>query len=105
MQTVTEKNTAYLTVNFYNKSGALDVPNTITYRIDDVASGSAVRADTAIGAVASSVEIRLTATDNTILNTNNRSERRRVTVTATYGVADQVTDEFYYEIVSLVKVT
>ena len=103
MQTVTEKSTAYLTVSFYDKAGALNVPNTITYRIDDVASGLQVRADTSIGTVASSVEITLTATDNAILNANNRSERRRVTVTASYGVADQVADEFYYEIVSLVK--
>lgn len=104
MQTVTEKSTAYLTISFYDKSGALNVPNTITYRIDDVASGLQVRADTAIGAVASSVEINLTAADNAILNTTNRNEQRRVTVVATYGVSDQVTDEYLYEVVSLLKV-
>lgn len=105
MQTVTEKSTAYLTVNFYDKAGALNVPNTITYRIDDVFGGLQVRGDTAIGAPASSIEITLTAADNTILNTAGQNERRRVTVTAVYGLGDQVADEYIYEVANLLKVT
>lgn len=105
MQTVTEKSTAYLTVSFYDKSGALAIPNSATYRIDDVQSGSQVRTDTAISPIASSVEIKLTTTDNAILNSAGRNEQRRVTVVAIYGVDDQVTDEHVYEVASLIKVT
>ena len=104
MATVTEKSTAYLTIAFYNKAGALDEPVSISYRIDDVESGQAVRASTSV-APANTVEITLTSTDNTILNQVGGDEERRVTVTATYGANDQITDEYIYLIQNLSKVT
>lgn len=65
-------------------------------------SGEQLRGDTPL-TPASSVEIRLTPADNAILNGGN--EQRRVTVVATYGVDDQVTDEYVYMVVNLRKVT
>jgi hypothetical protein len=99
---VTKKTTAYLTVSFYDKAGALQIPATATYRIDDVGSGDQVR-DTTNLTPATEIEIILRPSDNVILRGGN--EKRRVTVTATYGVDDQVVDEYVYGVVDLRKVT
>lgn len=104
METVTERSTAYLTVSFYDKAGALAAPASLTYRIDDVESNVQVRGDTTL-TPANSVEITLTPTDNAILNLVGGNEQRRVTVTAVYGASDQLTDEYIYWVQNLRKVT
>jgi len=104
MQTVTERSTAYLTASFYDKTGVLQAPASLAYRIDDVMSGQQVRGDTTI-TPAAQAEITLTAADNAILNTVGSDEKRRVTVTASYGVSDQVTDEYIYLVRNLTKVS
>lgn len=100
---ITEQSTGYLTVSFYDKAGALAVPASATYRIDDVVSGSSVRAATAL-TPASTIEITLTKQDNTILNDARRDEQRRVTIISVYSSTDQVTDEYIYGVRNLAKV-
>lgn len=104
MQSVTEKSTAYLTVVCKDKLGVAQTPATFTYRVDDVYTDTQVRGDTSL-TPASQIEITLTLADNTILNSLHSYEKRRVTVVAVYGIGDQVTDEFIYEVVNLSKVT
>lgn len=103
MESVTEQSTSYVTVNFLDKTGALAVPVSATYRVDDVATDTEVRTWAALTA-ASSIEITLTKADNTILNTAGRNEERRVTVIAVYSATDQVTDEYKYVITNLKKI-
>lgn len=105
MQTINEESTGYLTVKFFDKAGALAAPSSVVYRIDDVATGLEVRADTAVGSPGSEIEIVLTPADNTILNTVGDNETRRVTVTGTYGPSDQVTDDYLYEVRNLKGIT
>lgn len=104
MASLNEQSTGYLTVSFYDKTGALAVPASASYRIDDKATGTAIRALTSL-TPASSIEITLTKADNTILNDTKPSEERRVTVISVYSATDQVTDEYIYTVVNLVKVT
>ena len=101
MQQVNEQSTAYLTVTFRNKAGVAEAPATAKYRIDDVASGSAVLGETAITPVAATVEVRLTPANNTLLVAGNPAELRRVTVIGEYGQDDAVTSEYLYEVVNL----
>lgn len=101
MQQVNEQSTAYLTVTFRNKAGAAEAPAAAKYRIDDVASGSAVLGETAITPVAATVEVRLTPNNNTLLEAGNPSELRRVTVVGEYGQGDAVTSEYVYEVINL----
>jgi len=103
MLSITEQSTGYLTVSFYDKTGALAVPSSATYRIDDKDTGQAVRASTAL-TPASAIEITLTKADNTILNDAGRNEERRVTVISVYSATDQVTDEYIYKVINLAKV-
>ena len=100
-QSVNERTTAYLTVTFKDKAGALAVPTQVQYRIDCLTSGQAVRALSTV-APASAVEITLSADDNAIRVDSNRAEIRRVTVVASYGGnADQVTAFEDYSVTNL----
>ena len=105
MQTINENSTGYVVVNFYSKTGEPEAPNTVVYRIEDVATGQMVRADTTITAPDSELEIVLSPTDNAIINRNGDNETRRITVTGHYGPTDQVTDEYFYEVRNLKGIT
>jgi len=97
---VNERSTAYLSLTFLDKAQSPAEPLTVTFRIDDVASGAEVRGDTSI-TPAESVEITLTPADNVILNPNLAQEMRRVTVVGTYGVDDAVRSQFVYQVRNL----
>jgi hypothetical protein len=101
MERVNERSTAYITVVFRDKTGAAAAPTTITYRIDDVATGKEIRDDTAITPAASTVEIVLTPADNAMASPALAVERHAVTVTGVYGDADQVIGEYVYEVLNL----
>lgn len=103
METVKEKTTSYLKVDFKDKDGAPTVPQSILYSVMDKASGTVIRSDTVIGA-AGSITITLDSTDNTILNPLSKTETRVVTVKASYGATDKFNDEFEYELVNLSQV-
>lgn len=97
---VNERTTAYLTVSFKDKTGALVAPSTVTYNVFCMTNNQELRADTPLGA-ASSIEITLNASDNAIVNQANGRERRRVTVKSTYGIGDELNDQFEYYVQNL----
>lgn len=99
MDIVNEGTTGYLTVSFYDKTGALAAPSTVSYRIDCLSSGTEIVDDTSVSP-ASSVEIQLTAANNAIVSGLPR-ERRRVTVTGTYSGDQAVTHQYDYEVRNL----
>lgn len=87
MDQVNERGTWVTTVAFTDEDGNAVVPASASYRIDDVGSDTEVRGDTAISALASSVEILWTAADTSILDETKPYETRRMTVTWTYATA------------------
>lgn len=105
MQQVNERSTAYLSVGFLDKTGAPQQPSSITYRIDDEATRTAIRDVTAVGAPAATIELTLTPADNAILSPSLAVERHVVTVIGIYGADDQVTAQYVYEVVNLQAVT
>lgn len=96
---ITEGTTAYLTVAYTDKAGEPAAPSGITYRIDDLASGTQVLDDTVI-APGASVEITLPPSVHVPIG-NARVQRRRVTVKATYGADDGINNEYEYELINL----
>lgn len=100
MERVNEQSTAYLSVSFRDKAGALATPTAISYRIDDVATGQEIRDDTAV-TPASSVEITLTPNDNAMVSAAREIEVHAVTVDATYGASDAVRARYLYEVANL----
>ena len=101
MDRVNERSTAYLSVSFRDRAGALQAPAAISYRVDDEATGAPIRAETLIAAPASEVEIVLTAADNAMVAPRLAVERHVVTVVGSYGDDDQVTAQFVYEVLNL----
>jgi len=90
---VNEASTAYLTVTCRDRDSVLATPASLSYRVDCVTTGAAVRATTSV-TPGSEVEITLTPADTAIQAQENISELRRVTVIAGYGVSDQVTADY-----------
>jgi hypothetical protein len=103
MDYVTERSTAYIAVDFLDKDGEPVAPTSISYRIEDVETGTVVKADTAVAPPAGSVEITVAPAENRLLP-GASYHRRRVTITAEYGVGDQVTTEYVYEVRALAGV-
>ena len=99
---VNEGSTAYLGVEFLDKNNDPDEPNTISYRIDCLSSGTEIRADTSV-TPAESVEIKLTPTDHVIVNPAKPHEKRLVTITASYGPEDELNEEYEYNVKNLRK--
>lgn len=92
---VNEQTTAYLSITFRDKTGAVQAPVSVSYRIDDVSSGRAVREDTEV-APNGTVEIVLTPSDNTMIDPLLPREQRRVTIVARYGNDDGIRSHFVY---------
>jgi hypothetical protein len=98
--TVNEGSSASLVVSFFNADGDPDAPSSVTYRIYDHASGEEIRPDTVVAGFAITT-IPLTPDDTVIVNPARSQEQRRVTVVATYGADDQLTDEYSFFVKNL----
>jgi len=72
------------TASFFDVDDAGLVPNSITYRVDCLTNGQEIVADTAVAAAAS-VEIKSVASWANIIDTNNATELRRLSVTGVGG--------------------
>lgn len=92
---VNEQTTAYLSITFRDKAGAVQAPVSVSYRIDDVGSGHSIREETEV-APNGTVEIVLTPSDNSMVNVLLPREQRRVTVVARYGNDDGIRSHFVY---------
>lgn len=98
-ETKTELTPAKLTVQFEDDKGLLATPTRVTYQIDCLTTGQSVLAATDI-MPASQVTIDITSAQNTIINSANHVEMKRVTVLAYSGSATPiltVTYDYYVE--------
>jgi hypothetical protein len=101
---VNEESTAFLSIGFYDKNNNLTTPSSVKYRLDCLTNNSEIRGWTGI-APASSVEITLDSTDNSIIDQGNFTEIRLVTIEAYYGVSDKLTETYQYLVKNLRKIT
>jgi hypothetical protein len=102
---INEKTSCTLEVTFKDEDKVSVVPETITYRIDDVDSGTVIKAATAFTLPASVIEIEITSAQNKILNESNDNEERVVTVEFDYNSSTKHgTSEYRYKILNLLKV-
>ena len=104
LQTVNEGSTSKLTVDFLDYDGVAEMPTDVTYRIDCLTTGTAIKGETAV-LPAAQVEIIVVASENDIQDQSNARERRLVTVTAIYGADDEVNEEYVYIVKNLRQVT
>src|SRR3569832_2842260 len=95
--TINEASSGTLTIEFLDEAGLPAVPSSISFRIVCVTTGSEFRADTAI-APAASIDLALTPDDTRIVTLSIRIERRRVTLVATFGPGDQLTQDYEFSV-------
>lgn len=95
MDEVNEGSTAYLEVTFKDATGAQFAPASVSYRIDDVITATSIRADTPV-TPAPSITITLEPADNAVVNASIKSEVHRVTITAPFGVSEQLQSQYDY---------
>src|SRR3569832_1764583 len=95
-----EASSGTLTIEFLDEAGLPAVPSSISYHIDYKTTNTEIRADTAI-APAASIDLALTPDDTRGDTQNNRIERRRVTLVATFGPGDQLTQDYEYSVRNL----
>uniref|UniRef100_A0A6M3L5V9 Uncharacterized protein n=1 Tax=viral metagenome TaxID=1070528 RepID=A0A6M3L5V9_9ZZZZ len=106
MYAINERSTLILNIKFYDEDSALVVPDSATYKIDDIGSGTAITASTNITGLASSKDIHITYTENRILAEANQEEIRRVTVVFLYATSTKQGTAYYdYKIKNLSGVT
>lgn len=99
--TINERTSARLAIDWFDADGEPAIPTAVSYRIDCLTTGEAVRASTSVTPAATTV-IQLTSDDNAMQDAANATERRAVTVTATYGSNDdQCTMEHVYSVRNL----
>jgi hypothetical protein len=94
-----EGSTTDLNIKFYDKLGALVVPDSATWVINDLASGTVMKASAALPA-GSSVDVTIPATANAIVSQANTSEIRVITVHAVEGT-DVKNDDYHYMLMNL----
>lgn len=97
---VNEKSNMALTVSFFDDTGAAVIPDSATYRIDDLTSSTSILGSTALS-VAASVEIQITSAQNAMISNANQFEDRAVTVDFVYATTKRGTDEYRYEVRNL----
>ena len=97
---VNENSTAYLTLTFKDKNGNLATPQTIVYTIHCLTNDQEIKGDTNV-VPGSSVEITITPSENAIIDSSNKYERKMVTVTATYNDNDEITAAYEYKVLNL----
>lgn len=97
---VNKKTSLTLSVTFYDEHGASVIPDSATYRIDDLTSSTVILEPTPLSPAAS-IEIQITSAQNAMVNSANPFEDRVVTVEFAYASSKRGTDEYRYELRNL----
>lgn len=88
---VNQGSDCWLELTFVNRTGALQVPSTLSYRIDNLTNNVVVKSDTAVTVgLASTMEINIPGSVNVMSENWSGSQLNQVKVTATF--ADGSTD-------------
>lgn len=102
--TINDRTTLVLTLTFRDEDDALVVPTAATYRVDDVLTGTTVKAKTSLTGLASSMELEITSAMNAAIGEQTLQERV-VTIEFDYGTARHGSDEYRYYVKNLGGVT
>lgn len=102
---VNEKSTMILAVSFYDENDAAVSPNSAWYKIDDKDSERSITPQTSIGSLSTTTNVTITSTENRILNQENPSETRIVTIQYEYGSSKTGTAEYQYKVINLFGIT
>jgi hypothetical protein len=104
LESVNERTSSIVVVNFFDEDDAAVTPDSATYRIDDKESKIAILTATAISPLASTVSLHVTSDQNQIYKARKAYEVRTVTVEWDYtsiAGSKHGTAEYRYKVVNL----
>lgn len=104
MDVVNEKTSCIVTASFLDENELAVTPDSFTYRIDDVLSGTAIVGITVIVPGATTYDIAVTSTQNRIINSRKDLETRLVTVEFNYS-GRHGTAEYRYQVKNLKEIS
>jgi hypothetical protein len=106
---VNERDDAFLDLEFTDKEGYPVTPVTGIYSIEDVGTGRVIRRDTIFTPISSTYSLGISSAENDILEVDNASEERRVTLTILFlddeDVMRRKNVEFFYTVNNLKMLT
>lgn len=105
MDEVNEKSTYVVVLSFKDENGVAVTPSSLTYRLDDEASGEEVIEDTVVTPVTTSYSVVIPSTSNLILNDDKKFEIKILTASFTYDTDKVGTDEHRYRLKNLSMMT
>jgi hypothetical protein len=101
MEAVNEKQTATLSLSFYNENNQAVTPTEAWYSIIDLKSGTVIKARTEFVPSGTTQNLVITSEENRIIDSENDLEKRLVTIEWNYGTGSKGTDEVKYLIRNL----
>ena len=101
LTSVNEMTTLVLTLAFFDEDDAPVTPTAATYRVDDVGSGTAIVASTALTGLSTTKELEITSLQNAMVTATNSLEQRVVTVGFDYGSGRHANEEYRYYVKNL----
>jgi len=107
MDTVNERDSYFFDAAFKDEEKADVTPSSGSWRIDSIASDGTeteIKSDTPFTPTGATFKFEVSPNENRILNTSNRTEKRRATVTMVYGTNKQKSEEFFWLVKNLSKI-
>lgn len=104
---VNEKADCWLEFTFVDRNGNLQVPSTLSYRIDNLTNNAVILASTAVTVgLASQMEVNIPGSLNTLTSTcyGTGSQVNQVSFTATFADGSTDTGVAIYEVIAIAVV-
>ena len=99
LENVNEGTAKDLELTHLDKTGALQAPATLKYRIDDLTNGREILDWTIVPTPASKNTIQITAAQNQLQTRNNKVEQRQVAVKTIASTGEETQQNFIYDLI------
>lgn len=100
MSAVNAGTTSYLTATFNDAGGTAAAPDTATWKLIDLVTGTVLQEETAL-IPAAQVTITIPAHANVLVNAAAQRETHRCIVTGRYGADEQVIGKYDFDVVKV----
>lgn len=100
MTLINEGSTAWLTVAFFDQTGAAAAPTSVIWKVLDLESGTVLQAETTIATPGTTTTIEILATVNDLVAAGHY-ETRVVHLTANYAGGRVHNSEYRYQVANL----
>ena len=100
MDIVNERTSSYISMAFFDNTGAPAIPASVTYSTKCRSTGIAIKTNVSV-APSANIVITLDALDNAIQTPANPTEIKALTIKASYGINDECNAEYVWQVQNL----